>query len=291
MPVDENGNVADVVMDPTSVVSRMNIGRLYEHYINAAIRDVSLNIRKIVNLNKINGDELVNINISIINKAYEYLLGFYEIVSNRQYDFFKNKITDEEKYEHLKDVINDGVYIYYPIENEKEIINMVKQLEIYYKPVYGKVKYIGNSGNEITTINNVRIAPLYLMLLEKIADDWSAVSTGKLQSFGVLAPMTRYDKFTYPFRNTAVRAAGETECRIFAGYCGREMAAELMDRSNNPLTQRNMVYNILDADKPTNINHVVNRNYIKLGSGKNLQLVKHIFSCAGFKTTYEPEDR
>jgi DNA-directed RNA polymerase beta subunit len=34
MPVDQNGNRADIIMDPNSTVSRMNLGRVYEMYIN-----------------------------------------------------------------------------------------------------------------------------------------------------------------------------------------------------------------------------------------------------------------
>ena len=39
MPVDEEGNRADIVMDPNSRVNRMNIGGLTEQYINAASRE------------------------------------------------------------------------------------------------------------------------------------------------------------------------------------------------------------------------------------------------------------
>jgi hypothetical protein len=129
------------------------------------------------------------------------------------------------------------------------------------------------------------------MLLEKIADDWSSVSSGKLQHFGILSPITKAEKFSYPYRNSPVRTIGETEGRIFASYCGREAIAEMMDRSNNPMTQRNVIWNILQSDKPTNIDSVVDRNYVSLGGSKPIQLIKHMFECAGFIPYYEPEDK
>lgn len=36
MPVDANGVRAEAIMDGMATVNRMNFGRLYEHYINAA---------------------------------------------------------------------------------------------------------------------------------------------------------------------------------------------------------------------------------------------------------------
>ena len=40
MPVDEDGNVADIVSSPDSVPGRMNLGRLYIPYFAAAARDI-----------------------------------------------------------------------------------------------------------------------------------------------------------------------------------------------------------------------------------------------------------
>jgi hypothetical protein len=128
-----------------------------------------------------------------------------------------------------------------------------------------------------------------MMLLEKIADDWSAVSYGKTQSSGVLSSMTKSEKYTYPFRNNAVRTIGETEGRVFVGYCGQHAVAEMIDRANSPNTQKNMVWNILSAPNPSNIDYVVNRQMISYGGSKPLALTNHIFNCAGFKMVYDKE--
>ena len=105
------------------------------------------------------------------------------------------------------------------------------------------------------------------MLLDKIADDWSSVSSGKLQHFGVLAPMTKTEKFALPYRNSPVRTIGETEGRIFSGYCGREAIAEMMDRSNSPNTQRAVVWNILNSQNPTNIDKIVDSYNLDIFTG------------------------
>lgn len=295
MPIDAAGNRADIVMDAASIISRMNIGRFYEHYFSAAARDVTVNLRKILGIvtQKTTPNKVGNLPKEVIDNGYNYLLNFYNIVSEKQYTFFKNRVSEDEKIEHLATVCSDIVRIFYPIENQKDIIETIKTLESsgIYKPTYGPISYTGNSGERITSINNIRIAPLYVMLLEKIADDWSSVSSGKLQHFGVLSPIIKSEKFSNPYRNSPVRTIGETEARIFSGYCGREAIAEMMDRSNNPTTQRNIVYNILSAPQPTNIDSVVDRNFIQLGGAKPIQLVKHIFGVSGFLPVYETEDK
>lgn len=291
MPVDIDGNRADIVMDSASVISRMNLGRLYEHYINGVIFDVAKTVRSILGVQaKVSPNRLMQIDPDVIQHAYLHLLRLYQIVSERQYQFYANMVTDEEKYDHLATVVNDGIYLYYPIDNDRETSEVVKNLETAFKPTYGPVSYVGNSGQRVTTANFVRVAPLYVMLLDKIADDWSSVSSGKLQHFGVLSPTTKSEKFSNPFRNSPVRTIGETEGRIFAGYCGREAIAEMMDRSNSPATQRNVAWSILNADKPTDIQHVVDRDYIRLGGARPLQLVRHILGAAGYGIVYEPEN-
>jgi hypothetical protein len=127
------------------------------------------------------------------------------------------------------------------------------------------------------------------MLLEKIADDWTAVSTGNLQLHGLLAQVNRREKHARPYRNTPVRTIGETEGRLFVGYCGREAVAEMLDRSGNPLVQRHMARNILDAEKPSDIKEIVDRNLVTYGNTKPIQIINHMFTCTGFKTKYVEE--
>lgn len=294
MPVDVNGNRADVVMDAGSIINRMNIGRFYEHYFASVSREAKYKVKQMLNLNRdavISIDYLDTLSEQIKHTAHQYLLDLYSIISERQYQFYK-QLNNDEIDQHLLSVVNKEVYIYYPIENDKDIIQTIDTIEnSCYKPTYGQITYVGNSGEQSITENKVRIAPLYLMALDKIADDWSSVASGKLQHFGILSPIIKTEKFAYPFRNSPVRTISETEGRIFASYCGREAIAEMMDRSNNPLTQRNLIWNLLSTEKPTNVDELVDRNLVTLGGSKPIQLVKHMMECGGFVPVYEPEEK
>ena len=75
------------------------------------------------------------------------------------------------------------------------------------------------------------------------------------------------------------------------GYTNLENVAELMDRSNNPLTMRRMVQGILEADKPTDIYRLIDRSKIELGSNKPLQMLNHMFNAAGFKVSYRRDKK
>ena len=293
MPVDEAGNRADIVMDPNSTVSRMNLGRLYELYFNASARDLTKEIIFTLGITDTQNtyahiQQLENNQDPAFIQAWNRLLNFYAIVSPQTYNWFTSNQYSKSKTHHLNEVVKDGIYIYHPADTPHSVSRAVKELEKYYKPVYGPVTYTGYSGKKVTTKSNVRIGSLYILLLEKTGDDWAAVSSGKLQNFGVLSQITNQDKYSQPTRNQAVRALGETEVRIVASCMGPLIAAEIIDRNNNTTTHRQVVDSVITADNPSNIECAVNRTINPLGNARPLQFVKHIAMCGGWEFKYKP---
>lgn len=294
MPVDKNGKRADIVMDSGANINRMNLGRLTELYIGAACQDLSEVLRKQMGIEKQPAKKA----IKLIQQLRQTQPGLIENVRLTMLDFFRQvnetqlnhyaKYPVEEWDSIIADMVENDIYLYLPSNSKKPLTEIVKDIEKTYPPTYGPVTFIGRRGNRVTTVDNCRIGPLYIMLLEKISDDWSSVSSGKLQHFGVLSPMTKSEKFSFPFRNSPVRTIGETEGRIFAGYAGREAIAEMMDRSNSPTTHSHVYMNILKADRPFEINEAVDRNSVPLGGAKPIQLFKHIAMVNGYEVVYEP---
>jgi hypothetical protein len=228
----------------------------------------------------------------LINRSWDYLMDYYRIMSpQNMYVWFSSGEYKEERTVHLASIVNHGIYLYLPPNNEPESVNIILELEKYFKPTYGPVSYVGTSGVRVTTANNVRIGSMYIILLEKTADDWTAVSSGKLQHFGVLSQVTNSDKFSQPSRNQAIRALGESEVRIAVSYCGSEITADILDRNNNPKTHHSVLESILNADKPTNIDSVVDRRVYRIGASKPLQLVKHMCQVGGFVFRYKPHSQ
>ena len=291
MPLDSDGNRADIIQDSLSIAHRSNPGKLYEHYIGSAARDISKKVKNILKVNSKEGlNQIQNLDQNIIDYAYNYILGFFKLVSKKQYLFYKDQVLGEDRLKYLADVIDRGIYIYYPSDNQYEPINIIKNIQKEYPPVYGPVTYTGYSGDKVTTLSNIRIGPMYIMLLEKIADDWSCVSSGTLNVHGVLSPTTKSEKYRYPYRNTSIKSVGESEGRIINGFCENETIAEMFDRNGNILVHKHIYKGILESNNPTNINDSVNREIYPLGSTKALQLYKHITMCSGYMPVYEPEE-
>lgn len=293
MPMDEAGNRADIVMDPNSTWARMNLGRLYEQYYNAASRDVVKRIA--ITLGIETGDpysrhKLMQLPAESVQFAWEYLLSFYGVVAPRM-----KAMVDDGSFaeahgtpvDHLASVLTHGAYLFIPPEDNTHSPFIVAELEKNYRPVYGPVTYIGNSGRRVTTKDNVRVGSVYFILLEKIGDDWTAVSSGKVQHYGVLSQVTNADKNSQPTRVQAIRALGESEVRIYISYAGPKITAEILDRNNNPASHKQVLQNILRADRPTDINVAVNRKEIPLGGSKPLQLVRHIGACGGWRLSWK----
>ena len=309
MPVDENGVRADVIMDGNSTNSRMNLGRKYEQYFNSASAHVCHQVRKMLNMEPNEPammaklEALESTNKALVNQVWEYLCGYLRIMSpTKMYPWYWNgeAYTVNKgllknpfpRTQYLSTVVNsvDGLVIYWPPENPREFPHAVRliQADPRYRPHHGPVTYRGYSGNLVKTVNKVRIGSVYVIMLEKIADDWTAVSSSKRQHFGVISQITSWDKHSSPQRVQAIRAWGESEIRISVSFPGPRVTADLLDRNNNPRTARHLIDNILNAAQPTNIEEVVDRKVVPYGGNKPLQLVKHMALCGGWEFQFAP---
>lgn len=294
MPVDQEGNVADIIMDPYSTFNRMNPARLYEHYFNSSNRHVHITLCKMLGVGK--GISLADArrvlrmtSSELIDQAFDYLINYYKLFSDKMLQWAREC---DDKVEYLTHVVANSqgmVGLYLPPDYDKDTEDILDNVEAsIYRPHFGPVTYIGNSGERRITKENIRVGSLYILLLEKTGDDWSSVSSAKRQHLGVIAPLTKQDKYAKPARLQAPKCTGEAELRIIKSYTIGNFGLELMDRNNNPVTHKAINRAILTADKPSNIDVLINRKEIPFGGAKPLVLVRHISECAGFKFSYKP---
>jgi hypothetical protein len=294
MPVDADGNRADIISGPDSIPGRMNISRLYTPYLAGAARDIRKQMLEEMGFDRnfkgtVNTQDLTGIDPKRYGVAVQTLLLLYSIVSPRSYKEYTEVLTDTERLEWMANIINDKIYLYIPIESEKMLDEMVLEIEKNFKLVYGPVSYVGRSGQRVTTRDKFRIAPLYMMLLDKIADAWLSVDIGKHNNFGLLAAMNKADKHSTPWKKTSPRLFGETESQLYCSYGGREMIAELLDRSGSVASQKEVSKTILNARDPINIDEVIDREKLPLGNARPIQISQHLFNCAGFSIVYSDE--
>lgn len=121
MPVDADGNRAELIMDGLSTIKRMNVSRCTEQYLNACGRDVAKKVRAMMSDPKAYTKEDIN----------NYLLPFYQLVCPKMIDMVtddKGMLTDA----HLQAVFDDGIYLWQPTDNDVEIMDAIKKLNEYY---------------------------------------------------------------------------------------------------------------------------------------------------------------
>lgn len=292
MPVDSDGNYADIVMSKESTANRMNYTRFFHQYFNGACRDIRKDILCMLDIknNKITLRELKKIDKNIFINVIEHLGNLYKYTSSYQYEHYLT-FTEDDYYEHIYYIINNKVKLLLPAQNKRNYVEAVKAIERWRPPTYGPVSFKGITGKNIHTKHKVRIAPLYMMLLDKVTDDGLVVSSAKLHPTGVLAPNSDSEKFTNPVKLSPVRGTGESEVRILLSYLGSLLTAEIMDRNNNPKIHQKIYRKILESDVPTNIEKLINRDEDPYGGSMPLKLVKHILYCFGVKLVYEKNSK
>lgn len=320
MPVDAEGNRADIIMDADSTIKRMNVGRMYEQYNNAASRSVTNAVRAMFGvasealfndgrrgrlksaegqvvlaaaekqMRQVLTEIAAGKHADKVKAAWEYLLGYYKITSPWQYDeMIKLEVTGPKQ--HVASVILSGVYLFFPTDNPVYYPQMVKDIEAQYPPHTGSVTYRPDGGDPVTTVHPALVGSLYIMLLEKTGGDHSGVSSAKTQHFGIPACLTKFDKHASAARSNPVRIAGESEIRLLAATIGGEKAAELLDLSNSPATHKAVVRKILTAAMPTNIPVIVDRQETPMGGNRALGLANHMLECAGIRFMVPELDR
>lgn len=274
--------IADVVMDPSSVVSRMNPGRIYEQYFNAISRKTQYEIRKVMNYpnTKYTKDE--------ITKGWNVLLGLLEIIGTEQYDGYKQVQDENIKKDILEECLTKEVFILYKISTEKRPYQVVTDVQgTIYEPEIKPVHLPQEDGSIKVTSENIIIAPIYTILLFKTGENYLSVAGSKLNHFGMPIGVTGATRNFIPWRASPTRILSETGSRLISAYTNRYVLAELKDRANSIPSHKAAYLNILEAEQPTNINKLIDRRIQPYGDDSSLELVNNIFNSAGLKIDYK----
>lgn len=291
MPVDENGNRAQLVFYGGSTIRRMNFGRLYEQFFNAASRDLLHRLRAQAGLQpklKPTAHQVAMVvnNPSLVEPIYNTLMRYYEILAPLQFDILNQ---DPDPAHHVKHVLTDGIYLYMPVDNPINLRIASKTImESEFCPHHGPVQYVDTEGNLTTTKKKVLIGDLYIMMLEKIGEDWSGVASVRVQQLGLPAKLNNQDKLGTPGREQPVRSMGESETRSYISNVGPMATMNLIDQTNNPASHRAVVESILRAPQPSNIAQAVDRRKTPYGGSRPVQLCEHLMECRGVRFRYRP---
>ena len=272
MPRDSNGPV-DIIMDPRSIVSRMNLGRLAEIYISASARKARDMIRELLNTK---GPKVA------FNKLLEYL----KLLGNEQATYYA-KASEEEKEMILREIMEDELRIFMRVSNPKPVIHVANDIKnSEFVPVREKLK-MNINGQEVETEDDILVGVLYNILLCKTPEDnLSVTSNPWVNHYGLPASPPPFAKHAFPYKNAPVRIFGETEIRVIGCYAGSLALAELKDRANNPKTFKNMYRNFLTANDGWFQDYIVDRNEVPIGGDVSRELYESILKSVGLGMEY-----
>ena len=283
MPVTESGVRADLIMDDRSVVKRLNMGVFYEQYFNASRHATEVRIREHYDKGE-------------FDKAQDILSGFYETISKPHMEVYTNTYkTVDDKRKHLDEVYKNGMYIWSPTYGVgRPKLDVVRDLKKKYPAEYGPITFIGEKGDKRTTVSNVLIGSTYIMLLNKLGDGCTAVTSSKLQPHGLPAKLPPALRYNTPCLQNPVKFFDEATIRQLVSTVGPEVVTELIERSNSPEVSRLMYKRLLTSENPSDIDVIHDRNRDNLGVNRALVFLRHYLNCSGVEivdTPFDPDSR
>lgn len=295
MPIDQDGNRADVIMDPKAFVNRMTMSGLITHFLTATARDIAKRVRVKLGIEhgekRWSGDrkirQLATSNPGLVKECYEYMLEFLRLCAPLQHERYEQEqFNSDMALSYMVTSCIDKMYLYTPLEFSPEYAKNIPIINEKFKPLKGPVQITKMNGEKVWTKEKVMIGDMYIIELEKIGDDLSAVASAKTQHHGVLAQIGKQDKYSDSIRNQPIKGIGEPDGRLFVAYCPLPFIAEMMDRNNNPIVHKELITNSLNSDKPTNVQCLVDRKQFEYGSTKPIQFLDHLAACSGWKLVY-----
>lgn len=278
MPVDANGIRAHAIMDPDAIMKRTSMGVPYEQYTNATSHHLTEAVRQGLDLN----------NPESVQYWWERVLNYYQILSPRMYAAIISPEYQGSPEAHLKTIVERGIYLYLPTDNEQSQLDAMRRLREEYPIPITPVTYRGVSGDLVTTKDSVLIGSVYMLVLDKTGDDFAAVASPRTQHFGLPAKLTKQDRYAHAYREQPGRFTGETEVRILTSYVGGKTTGKLMEMSTNPLMHKHVVRNILRSPTPTNLKSAVNWEKFPNRGARAYVYLTHILQCAGIQLHYKP---
>lgn len=287
MPRDEHGNVADVIVDSDSKIKRMNLGGLYEQYINASGRDQMqrwmLERYGVLDKRPATTNEAAALIVrdpAALEECNSRILDFYALTTPRMHEMIINW-SGYDPVKHVAEIMVNGVYIQKEPDCPKSLADVVRDLRVRYPALRKPVVYTDPSGVTFQTKRNFIIGSVYYIVLEKTGGSWSGVSSAKLSHYGVPTKLTEADKRSAPGRLAPIKILGESEERLWVAVMPGEIVADVADRSNNPAAHRMVYRSVLSAEHPTAIPNAMDREAIPLGKMRPLAFINHFLRCFG----------
>lgn len=204
MPVDDYGIRADLVIDPKSVIARMNTSQWNEQAINR----VSEFMRRGLEATYKQDPE----------GSFSRLIEYYADINPNYAELVRTtKDTSDARAAHVRDAVANGISIHVPAGLNTVNLKLIKYLKDKYNVKVSPVTYVnrdedGTVTGVFRTKADVCIGSKYVYLLCKIPEP-SSSGIARVNQYNTPMKSSAADRLRYPIRQSPIRF-GEDEVRI-----------------------------------------------------------------------------
>ena len=286
MPRDQHGNYLDMVVDPMSLTKRMNLGKIIEPRLSSTQLEYARMLRADLGL----PDEDTELTIArshLEDKTSEWrrnwfdrLQTFYALLTPRQHEFLKT-YNDEDVLDHLTHCVGEGVRPWFPTDNPVVYSDVHPQLAAEHPVNKGKMTMLNSRGETVPIRDDIVVGDLYMIVLEKLGKDLSAVASAKILANGVPAKQSSSDNGANHTRTNPVRLPSETDFRWMLMSMGGDAVRDLQERGNSPEIHEEVYETILTAENPMKIQSVVDRTRFHYNHNRVARQVRQLQTCNG----------
>lgn len=223
MPQLEDGRHLDVCLNPLGIISRMNIGQLFELHLGMAVNDLKTQALRMLE----NGDK---------EALRPLFINFIDLVDKTEDKWYSKQFCEQLPDEIDEDFIKDFSVIQPPFES----IN-VDDLKAVMKYTDTKFKYkIFDPHSQKHILENVAVGYMYFFRMTHIADD-------KLAARGIGAYAKRTMQPLGGRKNKGGQRCGEMETACFIGHDAMHSLHEMFTLKSDCLdTKNHFIKTIID---------------------------------------------
>ena len=276
---DEQGMEVQIVIDPVSVINRMNPSQSIEQFLNRGSELIRMRVAEMIK-NDTNYDE-----------AYDLIIDWLKDV-HYNWGELVDKDNCHDKKSFVLECVDDHIYLQInPAQkgiDDKMILNLAKKWNIGKSRLTYKVPDENGNLKTATTRRPVMVGAEYFYLLYKMPHV-RAAGIGYVNQNRTPIRSSSATKALYPFSQTPIRL-GEDEIRNLVAASGAEVAARLLGTyANSQIAVDKLASHLLFDERPSELRRVEIPIEEIINTNSIVGVTKHIFSCMGIDINPTPE--
>ena len=280
---DEQGQPVEIIIDPISVINRMNPGQLIEQLLNRGSEIVRKRVADMV---------------AGIPKGQPAWEQAYNLVIDWLSDVHKNwgdlvhSDNQRNKIAFVEEVIRDGIYLqitpFLKGLDQNHLARLIEKYGITKSHLSWPVTDAQGNTKMVTTKQKVMVGSEYFYLLYK-TPHIRCPGIGYVSQYRTPIRVSPSAKYSHPFSQTPLKL-GEDEIRNIVATSGAETAAHILGvYANNYHAVESLANHLLFDQRPSQLNKIETPLDEIVDANAIVNVTRHIFACMGIDIAPTPE--